>query len=100
MLPDTATQTPRMMNDNNFMKVELIPFSLAALPLMPTDCVSSSREVNLKSSLNTIAMAITMSTGVGTGIPGMKLPMADMIGELKVGVAPPLIQYAMDLPQV
>ena len=100
MLPETATQTPSMMNESSFMNVALIPFNLAALPFIPTDCVSSSSDVNLNRSLKTIAIATTIRTGVGTGIPGIKLPIADMMGLATVGVAPPFIQYAMDLPHV
>ena len=37
---------------------------------------------------------------VCTGTPGIKLPMALMMGFSIVGVAPPLIQYAILRPQV
>jgi hypothetical protein len=36
-----------------------------------------------------------MRTGVGIGIPGINPPIALMIGLSTVGVAPPLIQYAI-----
>ena len=45
-----------------------------------------------KISPKTIPTRITIRIGVGTGIPGMKLPMALMMGLSTVGVAPPLIQ--------
>ena len=80
--------------------VALMPFSLAALPLMPTDCVNSSREVKWNTSRKMTAVVATMMTGVGIGMPGMKLPIAVMIGLPTVGVAPPLIQYAMERPHV
>ena len=82
----------KIMNDKSLMNVALIPFNLAALPLIPTDWVRSSSEVNLTTSLNTIAMVTTIRTGVGMGIPGIKLPIAEMMGLEIVGVAPPFIQ--------
>ena len=84
----------------SLISVGLIPFSLAAPPLIPTDCVNSSSDVKRNRSLNRIAITTTMNTGVGTGIPGIKPPIALMMELSTVGVAPPLIQYAMDRPHV
>ena len=100
MLPATATHTPRMIKLSSLINVVLIPFSFAALSLIPTACVISRRDVNRKTSAKMIAMMITISTGVGIGTPGMKPPHAEMMGLSTVGVAPPLIQYAIDRPQV
>ena len=92
MLPAIATHIPSIMNERSLIKVELIPLSRAALPLIPTDCVKSSKDVKWNTSLNMIATIITMITGVGIGIPGIKLPIALIIELETVGVAPPFIQ--------
>ena len=41
-----------------------------------------------------------MSTGVGIGTPGIILPIPSIMGLATLGVALPLIQYAIDRPQV
>ena len=81
-----------MMKESSLIHVALIPFSFAALSLIPTACVNSRREVNLNSRPKMIAIMITINTGVGIGIPGIKLPHALMMGLSTDGVAPPLIQ--------
>ena len=48
--------------------------------------------VKRKSSAKMMPQMITMKIGVGTGMPGMKLPMALTTALEMVGVAPPLIQ--------
>ena len=59
---------------------------------MPTVCIYSLRVVVRKMAAKRILIRITIRMGVGTGIPGIKLPIAVMIGLETVGVAPPLIQ--------
>ena len=69
-----------------------MPFSRAAPSFTPTDSVYSRSVVKRKISARSIPTRITPKMGVGTGIPGMVMPMALMIGLSTWGVALPTIQ--------
>ena len=70
------------------------------LALMPTDWVYSPRLVNFSPSQNTAIIRMVIKTGVGTGMPGRKVPAYLKATSLIMGNWLLLIQAAMERPAV
>ena len=67
---------------------------------MPTDWVYSPRLVNFSTSQNTATIKRVMKMGVGTGMPGRKVPAYLNATSLIMGSWLLLIQAAMERPAV